>query len=171
MKTSRLNDAEFANYFNTYTNLVEDVNVVKALKKSKKHVFNLLKNLPKEKHEFRYAEGKWTVKEMLLHIIDNERVFINRALRFSRNDATALPGYEHNEYVGNSNANSRKLKDILKEYKTQRNCSIQFFKGLDDDMLKKTGIAGGNKLSVRAIAYILAGHDIHHCSVFEERYL
>lgn len=171
MKPSQLNKSEFAPYFNTYISLVDEMDTVKALKKSKKHVLKLMKNLPKEKQEFCYAEGKWTIKEILLHLIDNERIFINRALRFSRNDTTSLPGYEHNEYVENSNANNRKFKDLLKEYKTQRNCSIQFFKGLDEEMLQKIGTAGGNKISVRAIAYILAGHDLHHCSVIEERYL
>tara|TARA_B110000037_G_C17127998_1_gene509344 strand:+ start:9470 stop:9985 length:516 start_codon:yes stop_codon:yes gene_type:complete len=171
MKPSQLKKSEFAPYFNTYISLVDEIGTVKALRKSKKYVLKLVKTFPKEKQQFCYAAGKWTIKEILLHLIDNERIFINRALRFSRNDTTSLPAYEHNEYVENSNANNRKFKDLLKEYKSQRNCSIQFFKGLDKEILKKTGTAGGNKISVRAIAYILAGHDLHHCSVIEEKYL
>lgn len=171
MKKSKIDQSEFSSYFNTYISLVENQKLIKSLKKSKKHVLKIFGSLPKEKHEYQYAEGKWTAKELLLHIVDNERIFVNRALRFARNDNTNLPSYDHNLYVENSAANNRKLKDILKEYKTQRNASIQFFKSLNKEMLAKKGFAGKNEISVKAIAYILAGHDLHHCKVFKEKYL
>lgn len=171
MKPSKLKPSEFDPYFNTYIKLVDEIDIVKALKRSEKTVLKILKNLPKEKHEYCYAEGKWTMKELLLHLIDTERIFVNRALRFARKDEIALPSFAHNDYVENSHANNRKFKNLIKEYKAQRKSSILFFKNLNKESLKLQGIASEKPISVRALGYIIAGHDLHHCSVIQEKYM
>lgn len=118
-----------------------------------------------------YAEGKWTVNEIVQHCIDTERIFINRALRFLRNDKTNLPGYDHDAYVPASNANRRSLDDLLAEYKAVRHSSALFYAPLTQEELLRTGTANNLEISVLAIGYILVGHPTHHFNVIKERYL
>ncbi len=131
----------------------------------------LFRSLPEEKLTWRYAEGKWTVKEILGHIIDTERIYAYRALRFSRNDATELPGFEQDDYVKYSNANERSIDDMLEELSSVRASSIALLKSLDADALERGGIANGRRMTARGAAYILAGHQVHHMNIIRERYL
>lgn len=117
------------------------------------------------------AEGEWTIKEILVHIIDDERIYGYRALRYARNDSTALPGFEQDEYVPYSNANGRSLDSILAELTAVRQATITLFNSFDDEALTRKGIGSGNIMSVRAAAYHIAGHELHHINSIKENYL
>ena len=122
-------------------------------------------------HKYRHAAGEWTIKEILVHIIDDERIYCYRALRFTRNDITELPGFEQDDYVPYSGANGRELEAILEELVTVRKATLSFFQSLDDGALTRKGIGSGNIMSVRAAAYHIAGHELHHVNSIKENYL
>jgi uncharacterized damage-inducible protein DinB len=130
-----------------------------------------LRSLPADTLEYRYAPGKWTIKEILLHIIDAERIFTYRALRFARTDATPLSGYDQDPYVAASNANSRSLDNLLREFTCVRQSTIALFSSLADEAWMRTGTANNAAVSVRALAYIIAGHELHHLNIIKEKYL
>jgi uncharacterized damage-inducible protein DinB len=132
---------------------------------------SLLDETPKEKLEYAYAEGKWTLAEVLLHIIDAERVFQYRALRFARNDKTPLPGFDQDVYVPHSNASKRTIEDIKEEYMAVRQSTILLFNSFDDEALQRLGVSSGSPLSVRATGFIISGHQAHHLKIIRERYL
>jgi len=163
---------EFAPYASMYIDLLPDDGLVlKHLQAnfaaSKMFIFSL----PQEKLTYRYAPGKWTIKEILAHIIDDERIYCYRALRFARNDKTPLPGFAQNNYVPHSSANERDLSNIFTEYAAVRNSTIAFYNGLDDAAFQRAGLADGNIMSVRASAYHIAGHELHHMNFIKEHYL
>lgn len=162
---------DFAEYFKNYTNLVIEENVFDALKSSYKEVKSLIKSLDEEQANSAYAKNKWTIKELLVHVMDTERIFCERALRFARKDTTELPGFDHDVFVLNSNANQRTLKDILKEYKIIRKSTLALFKNFTPEMLEQGGIANGNKLTVHSIGFIISGHELHHLNVIKAKYL
>lgn len=118
-----------------------------------------------------YAPGKWTINEIVQHVMDTERVMIYRALRFARQDKVELAGYDHDAYVPVSRANEQSLEDLLKEYRILRLSSYYFFKNLNEEQLLRTGIANGVEISVLALGYVLIGHPLHHFNVIRERYL
>lgn len=161
----------FAEYFKHYISLVEEDDLQKALKSSFKRVKHLVKNLSEEQGNFAYAKKKWTIKELLVHIMDTERIFCERALRFARKDKTALPGFDHDVFVKYSGANERTLKDILKEYKTNRKSTLVLFSSFTPEMLERGGTANGNKMTVLSIGYIISGHELHHLNILKEKYL
>jgi uncharacterized damage-inducible protein DinB len=162
----------YISYFQRYIDLVpEDGNLVKNLKEIQAETNALIKSLSEEKLLYRYAEGKWTIKEVLVHIIDTERIFTYRALRFARADATPLAGFEENDYAPQSNANKRKINAILKEMTTVRAASLSFIESLDNKMLKRSGTASNNKMSVKTLVNLIYGHHKHHLNVLKERYL
>ncbi len=170
-KISVLETHNFAEYFKHYISLVEEDDLQKALKLSFKKVKHLVKNLTEEQGNFAYAKKKWTIKELLVHVMDTERIFCERALRFARKDKTALPGFNHDGYVKNSSANQRTLKDILKEYKTIRKSTMALFSTFTPEMMERGGIANGNKMTVLSIGYIISGHELHHLNILKEKYL
>jgi uncharacterized damage-inducible protein DinB len=124
-----------------------------------------------DKFDYRYAEGKWTIKDIIQHVIDTERIFAYRALRISRNDITPLPGFEENDYVENTKANERGIQDLLAEFSAVRYATLFLFKSFSEEQLKRIGTASGTAISVRAIGFIIIGHQKHHQNVFQERYL
>lgn len=128
-------------------------------------------SIPEEKGTFSYAEGKWTIKEILCHILDTERVMAYRALRFARNDMTALAPFEQDEFVANGRHNERTLESIAAEFMYIRNGNIIFFKSLNEQELERKGMASDRLISVRALMYIIAGHLNHHRLILQERYL
>ncbi len=128
-------------------------------------------SLPEEKLTYRYAVDKWTIKEILVHIIDDERIYSYRALRFTRNDQTNLPGFEQDKYTLNSGANERDIDSIFEEYKNVRYGTIHFYNGLEETAFDRLGTADGNTMSVRASVYHIAGHELHHMNIIKERYL
>jgi hypothetical protein len=165
-------EGEYAPYFLKYIDLVPDeVDILEFLEDTIMDTEDLLSKIPLSKQEYSYADGKWTVKEILQHIIDTERIFTYRALCIAREDKTSLPGYDENEYAAKSIANHRSMDSLLDEFDKVRDATITLFKTFPKTALSQTGISNGNPLSVRAIAYILAGHELHHLNVIQERYL
>lgn len=161
----------FDTYFKYYIDLAGNENYITILNSSFKEVVTLISSLTEEQANYKYHDNKWTIKELLLHIVDTERIFCERALRFARNDNTNLPGFNHNEYVKYSNANARCIKSILEEYKTVRQATTSLFENFSKEMLTRNGTANGNKLTVLSIAYIIVGHEKHHLKVIKEKYL
>ena len=131
----------------------------------------LLRNAPADRADFAYAPDKWTLKQVVGHMIDVERVLSYRAIRFSRNDATELPGFEENDWVANSNFATRTLSDLVDEYEAVRAATVHLAKHLDANMLLRRGTANGQGITVRALLYIIAGHELHHTALVRERYL
>jgi hypothetical protein len=155
-------------YYDKYILPVDDINVVDALKKYDVSMFDKA-TLARIGINV-YEPGKWTVKDIIQHVIDAERVFSYRALRFARNDKTALPGFEENEYAVNTNVAKRSLDDLLSEFETVRRSTIFLYKNFTDEMLQRAGVASGRDISVLAIGFIIAGHALHHSKVIKERY-
>jgi hypothetical protein len=164
---------EYASYFKQYIDLVsvENVSIIESLEKSQNDFETVFRNLPEEKHEFSYAKGKWTVKELIQHIIDTERVLFYRAFCFARNNSINLPGFDQYIFVANGNANQLNYFDLLDEMVTLRKGTIQLFKSFSEEALLRMGVASNNKISVRALGYLFSGHQIHHLNIVKERYL
>ena len=151
--------------------LPDDGLVLKHLADNLEATRDFILSLPEEKLTFRYAEGKWTIKEILAHIIDDERIYAYRTLRFARNDKTELPGFEQDEYAAYSGANERDINDLLNEFATVRQATISLFESFDSQALLRSGMADGKIMSVRAAAYHIAGHEMSHLNIIRERYL
>lgn len=163
---------EYAPYAIMYIGLLPDDGLIlKHLEDNLRATTEFLRAVPDEKLSYRYAEGKWTIKEIVAHLIDDERIYAYRALRFARNDQTELPGFEQDAYAVESTANERSLEDLLEEFATVRKSTIALFNSFDERVLTRSGVASGNVMSVRAIAYHLAGHELRHLNIIRERYL
>ncbi len=164
---------EYAPYYEQYIQLVkkEKKSILENLIDSQKDFEETLREIPKEKGDFAYAEGKWTLKELIQHIIDTERVFCYRALCFARNDKTSLPGFDQDIFADNSEANTRDYYDLLDEMQLLREGTVQLFTSFSDEALLRIGIGSGNNMSVRALGYLFSGHQMHHLNVVKERYL
>jgi len=158
-------------FYHNYINQVKEDNIRDALEKNAKSFSGLLKEVPNKKRDYRYEPDKWTIKEVLQHVIDAERVFAYRALCFARKDATPLPSFDENSYADNSKASERKWKELVKEFKTVRESTIQLFDSFDEEQLETTGIASGKSNYVLALGFIIAGHTEHHATILKERYL
>jgi uncharacterized damage-inducible protein DinB len=171
MYLSQLDENEYNPHYKHYILELGDVDLFKILTTSFEELLETVKDLPEEKLVFRYDEGKWTIKELLQHLIDTERIMSYRALRFSRNDATELQGFDENWYVDNSNGNDRNFNDLLDEFTCTRRASISLFKSFTNEMLQLSGTANGSDMTVRALGFIIAGHQMHHLKVIKERYL
>ena len=172
MKPSDLKTEEFAGHYATYINQVSgEYTLVEELEISVHRLIKFVQNIPMDKFDYRYAEGKWTIKDILQHLIDTERIFAYRALRFARNDKTELPGFEENDYVDQANANQRSIQYLLSELAVVRQATVSLFKSFSNEELLRKGIASNNPMSVRALGFTIIGHQNHHQRVFEERYL
>lgn len=171
MTVKDLNVNEYSSFYQTYINACGNNELVIELTNNLENSFNFFNSIPVEKQEYRYNTGKWTIKELLQHLIDSERIFAYRALRFAREDKTNIPGYEHNDYVPVSRANNRNYIDLIEEFKAVRKSSIFLFSSFDKTMLKNLGSANNDSISVRAIGFIIVGHYNHHQKVLKERYL
>lgn len=172
MKPSQLQPKEFASYYQTYISQVSDeYTLIEELEISLHRFIKFVQDIPMDKFDYRYAEGKWTIKDILQHIIDAERIFGYRALRFARNDKTDLPGFEENDYVDEAHANDRTIIQLLTELSAVRHATLLLFKTFSDSQLLRMGTANSNAMSVRALGFIIIGHQNHHQRIFEERYL
>ena len=158
-------------FYTNYVKLVETNHLIEALMENKESTEFFFKTIPKEKEDFRYAEGKWSIKEVLSHIIDTERIMAYRALRFARNDQTPLPGFEENDYVKYAGATGRFMEDIIGEFLANRASRISLFKSLSEEAVLRTGTANNSKISVLALGFIIVGHTLHHKNIIRERYL
>lgn len=166
-----LNPNEFNAYYGTYINKTSGLSLKGGLKSSGELTLSFLKSIPLDKLEYRYAEGKWTIKEIIQHLMDAERIFAYRALRIARMDQTPLPGFEQDDYILPSQANKRSIDDLINEFKAIKSATVALFDSFSDEMLLSLGTASKNSISVRAIGFIIIGHDKHHCEVIKERYL
>lgn len=158
-------------FYKGYVKLVTHPDVLQALRISGYRTMELIHSIPELKADFRYAEGKWSIREVLCHMMDAERIFSYRALRFARNDKTALPGFDENEYAKYLNASGRSLTQIGDEMQHLRTSTVDLFESFNEEMLTRKGTASNSELSVVALGIIIAGHETHHCKVLKERYL
>ena len=172
MKKSEIKIEEFDVYYNRYIDkLSDDVQLRNGFVLGKKVVVNFFKSIPFEKLEYKYQPEKWTVKEILQHIIDTERIFMYRCFRIARKDSTPLVGYDQNIYVKPSGANEKSRDEILNEFIINRNNSIALLQSLKDTDLQFIGNSNGGDMSARAAAFTILGHDIWHMEIIKERYL
>lgn len=171
MKPSELLPTEYPAYQKTYIDTVDDVDLIEELEISLHRFIRFVREIPMDKFDYRYAPGKWTIKEIIQHVIDCERIFAYRALAFARNDKTPLPGFEENDYASESDGNSRHLNSLLTELSEVRQSNITLFKSFSPEALLRIGNANGNPNSVRALGFAIIGHQNHHQRVYEERYL
>lgn len=170
MTIQKPNLEKFRAYFSNYINLVKEDDLILALKTNLKETKSIFEAIPLEKENYAYAEGKWTVKEVLSHIIEAERVFAYRALRFSRQDGIELAAFEEDFYVLNSNASSRNLSEIVKEFEFLRASTIAMYSYFDENMLDFEGKTNQNIFTARALGFMIVGHTKHHCSIIHEKY-
>ncbi len=172
MKPSQLQPGEYAHYYADYISQVsEEYSLIEELEISVHRLIKFVQNIPLDKFDYRYAEGKWTIKDILQHLIDAERIFAYRALRFGRNDLTPLASFDENDYVEMANANSRSIQDLLTELLVVRQATLALFKSFSEAELMRIGTASNNPMSVRALGFVIIGHQNHHQRVFQERYL
>ena len=164
-------ESEYLPYYGRYIALVSDGDVVATLEAQMRETQALLGGMPASMATYRYAPGKWSVNEMLGHVADSERIFAARALRFARADATQLPGFEQDDYVRNSSFDSYPLSDLAAELDTVRRSTIYLFRHLTEEAWQRAGVANNAKVTVRALAYIIAGHELHHRGILQSRYL
>lgn len=162
---------EFAPYYGKYIAGVPDGAILPMLRDQLAETESLLREIGETRGNHRYAPDKWSVKEVIGHLADTERIFSYRALRFARGDTTPLPGYEQDDYVRGANVDTRHLAEIAAEFRSVRSATITLFTGLSDEALMRTGRANNVVFSVRALAWIIAGHELHHRRVLRERYL
>ena len=171
MNSNQLPVNEYSKFNATYIKAIENVELLEELEISLHDFIKFVQNIPLEKFDYRYAEGKWTIKDIIQHIIDAERIFSYRALRISRNDKTPLSGFEENEFVKNTNANNRNIQELLTEFSAVRHSNLFLFKSFSQEQLTRMGVVSDNEVSVRALGFLILGHQKHHQKVFQERYL
>ena len=159
------------NFYHNYINLVTEDELSEAFEKQSASFIRFLETITTDKYDYRYAEGKWTIKEVLQHIIDAERIFSYRALRFARKDATPLPGFDENSFAAASKADTRSWNKLTEEFKVVRRSSELLFGSFDKDQLQADGISSNSPNYVLAIGFILIGHAMHHQKIIKERYL
>ena len=162
---------DFNEYFAHYIGLVDDKQMIEAMSTNHQAFIKMLKDLNDEQALFRYADDKWSIKEMIGHINDSERVFAYRALRFARNDATDLAGYDENTFAIFSRADERPLADLIHEFDVTRQSSLALFNSFNTEMLSRQGTANNIRIDVNSLGYLIAGHCKHHMNVLQERYL
>lgn len=161
---------EYGEYYAGYIKLVEADDPIWQMKKNFADTIHFLEDLPVDRWNYRYEKGKWNLKEMLAHIMDTERIMSNRALCIARGEKQSLAGFDHKAYAENSYANQRSILSLFSEYKALRPSTLELFKSIEDQPLQYTGIANDYPFSPRAIAFILAGHELHHMQVLKTRY-
>lgn len=166
-----LNNNEYSEYYGYYISLNATDTLIPNLENQLEITSDFFKSIPADKLEYQYEIGKWTPKDILQHIIDSERIFAYRALRFARFDKINLPGYEENDYAEVANANNRTIEDLIEEYRIVKLASIHLFKSFSEKMLLNIGQANNAPASVRAIGFMISGHEIHHINIIKVRYL
>ncbi|MDB2607071.1 DinB family protein [Zobellia sp.] len=171
MRTTDLKIPVPVPFYNTYINVLDNVDLLDMLERQLQNFPKFIESIPENKLAHAYQSGKWTIAQVLLHIIDSERVFQYRALRFSRGDATALPGFEQDLYAPNSHAEKRSAKSIIEEYKTVRQSTISLYKSFDAEILLREGVASNLPWNVAALGFVICGHQKYHRNILRERYL
>lgn len=169
--SSKPEEGEFLPYYARYISLVPTGDVLSTLEAQMVETLALLRSLPASISTYRYAPEKWSVNEVVGHLIDSERIFAGRALRFARADATPVPGFEQDEYVKNSNFEAYPLAELASEFEAVRRATIFLFRHLEEAAWMRRGVANNAEITVRALAYIIAGHELHHREILGARYL
>jgi uncharacterized damage-inducible protein DinB len=162
---------EYASYYEKYVSLVPDANVVETLERQIEDTLALLRAVPEERGGHAYEAGKWSIKQVVGHIIDAERIFAYRALAIARGEKQPLPGMDQEEYMAGVDFDARTLADLLDEFAHLRSANVHMLRGLDADAWARRGVASNNEVTVRALTYIIAGHEAHHVRILRERYL
>jgi len=162
---------EYNEYYERYISLITGTDVLATLEQQSRRTRDMLAGLNDEQANFAYGPGKWTIKEVLGHITDTERIFAYRALRIGRGDQTPIEGFEQDDYVRNGNFRQRRISDLLDEYAGVRTATLSLFRSFDQQAWCRRGIANKKEITVRALAYIAAGHERHHHKILEEKYL
>ncbi|MGI9107407.1 MAG: DinB family protein [Pyrinomonadaceae bacterium] len=164
-------ETEYLPYYGNYISLVPEGNLLATMSEQLDETLVLLRSIPESRAGFRYAPGKWSIRELVGHMIDTERIFAYRALRFSRGDQTPLPGYEQDDYVLNASFEDFSLGEIAAEFESVRRSTLFLFRHVGEAAWMRRGAANGSEVSVRALAYIIAGHELHHREILRHRYL
>ena len=168
--TTRPDRTEYDPYFSKYIDPVPDGDIVTILKSQIDNTLALLRNVSEEKAGEAYAPGKWSIKEVVGHLIDTERIFAYRALRIARNDRTPLAGFEQDDYVAATNFNARTLASLIEELSAVRSANIHLFKHFTEAEWLRRGTANQKEITTRALAYNIAGHEMHHVGILQSRY-
>lgn len=171
MINRRPSPEHYASFYKGYVDLADTENIMDTLRSNSLKAIPFLEAIPTDKWIYRYAADKWTPKEMLVHLIDSERIFAYRALRISRGDQTPLSGFDQDKYVPESAANGRDATSIIQEFHLTRQATLALFDNLQDTMWDRVGVASDTPISVRALAFIICGHEIHHFNILRQRYL
>jgi hypothetical protein len=167
----RPGDAEFDPYYARYIDRIPEGDLIHTLREQVGETVNAFGALTDSDADYRYAPGKWSAKEMVGHLADTERIMSYRALAFARGEQQPLPGFDENAYVANASFSRLTIKELLEEFRATRESTLRFLCNLTPEELKRSGSANGKGISVRALAYIIAGHERHHLTIFRERYL
>ncbi|MCZ7609125.1 MAG: DinB family protein [Ignavibacterium sp.] len=162
---------DYAEYYQPYIDLIKGDDIFRVLVEQNLESQNVLNSFPESKGNFSYAEGKWTVKEVIGHLMDTERVFAYRAMCIARGETKPLPSMEQDDYVKNGNFNNRQLFDLIYEYRLIRESNILLFGSFDKSVLKNKGNVNGNSTTVLAMIFMTAGHEKHHLNILMERYM
>jgi uncharacterized damage-inducible protein DinB len=171
MRISKPTISDLSAYYQSYLHYVPEDDLLQVLKEQKTAIENFVRSVPSGKESFRYAEGKWMLKEVVGHLCDTERILSYRALTIARNDKTPMPGFDENHYTPNSNYKDRTLKNISEELLAVRTSTILLFENMNEEMLGRKGIANNSDVSVRGILMFIVAHARHHMGVIKERYL
>lgn len=163
--------SEHPPFHTNYISLVPGADILPTLASQIEDTLSLLRSIPAEKGDYRYAPGKWTIRDCVGHMVDTERILTYRALRFSRGDQTTLPGFEQDDYVANAPYPRVPLADIIEEFADVRRASLWLFRNLDETAWNRRGMTGMGEVSVRGLAYIVAGHELNHTGILRDRYL
>jgi len=167
-----LDHSEFNAFYRNYVELVKpDQELLEALKDGKDKSLSFYAEIPEDKWRFAYQPGKWTILEVLQHVIDTERIFCYRALRIGRGDKTPLPGFEQDDYITPSRANEKNMHKMLEEYSLVRDCTINLFQSFNEEALLNKGTSSDASLTARASGFIICGHEIHHANIIQSNYL
>lgn len=167
----RPNAGDYAPYYESYIKLVDGDDILRILNEQSKRTQDILNSFSEHKGNFRYADGKWTVKEVVGHLLDTERVFAYRALCIARGEKKSLPGFDQDDYVKEGNFNRRELFELNYEFRLLRESNLLLFRSFSQEMLNKRGFASESTVTVRAILFMIAGHEKHHMNVLKEKYM
>jgi transposase len=171
LNLNRPDATEYAPYYGKYISLVSDSDILALLSRQLDETLTLLGSISESQANYRYAPEKWSIKELLGHLIDTERIFAYRALRFARNDKTPLQGFDQDDYIRGASFDDCAISDLASEFAHVRRSSLSLFKHLSEEAWKRRGAANDSEVSVRALAYIIAGHELHHVEILRGRYL
>ena len=167
----RPDPSEYHECYQRYVTKVPDGDIIGLLQAEIERTLALLRRIPAALADYRYAPNKWSIREVVGHVIDSERTFAHRALCFARKDPARLPSFEEEQYAQFSNADQRSLKDLMEELECVRKSHLALFRSFDEEMGTRRGVASEREFSVRALPYIIVGHEIHHREILAERYL